>query len=123
MIGRNTMSVYLLHGIIYKYISLGMNVLDYVDGRMDLLIYIILIIGLVYGLSVIPLNRYLNELYDLLQLEHVDYGNHVGWSAAQMFDRYWSSWIHFWHEEVNMEDGMECTIIHFTEPLAGFEDY
>ena len=64
MIGRNTMSVYLLHGIIYKYISLGMNVLDYVDGRMDLLIYIILIIGLVYGLSVIPLNRYLNELYD-----------------------------------------------------------
>lgn len=64
MIGKNTMSVYLLHGIIYKYISLGMNVLDYVDGRMDLLIYIILIIGLVYGLSVIPLNRYLNELYD-----------------------------------------------------------
>lgn len=66
---------------------------------------------------------YLNELYDLLDIEHVDYGNRVGWSAAQMFDMYWSSWIHFWHEEVDMEDGMECTIIHFTEPLAGFENY
>ena len=66
---------------------------------------------------------YLNEWYDLLDVEQVDYGNHIGWSAAQMFDMYWSSWIHFWHEEVDMEDGMECTIIHFTEPLVGFDNY
>ena len=66
---------------------------------------------------------YLNEWYDLLDVEQVDYGNHIGWSAAQMFDTYWSSWIHFWHEEVDMEDGMECTIIHFTEPLVGFDNY
>ena len=65
----------------------------------------------------------LNELYDLLEIDRVDYGEYVGWSSAQMFDMYWSSWINFEHEKVEMEDGMECFIIHFTEPMAGFEEY
>lgn len=65
----------------------------------------------------------LNEFYDLLKLDPVDYGEYVGWSSAQMFEMYWSSWINFWHEKVEMEDGMECFILHFTEPMADFGDY
>lgn len=40
-----------------------------------------------------------------------------------MFEMYWSAWIHFHHEKVEMEDGMECYIINMTEPSADFEDY
>ena len=65
----------------------------------------------------------LNELYDLLGIDPVDYGEYVGWSSAQMFEMYGSSWINFHHEKVEMEDGMECFIIHFTEPMADFGDY
>lgn len=65
----------------------------------------------------------LNEYYDLLGLERTDYGDHVGWSSAQMFEMYWSSWINFWHEKVELEDGMECYILNITEPMADFEDY
>lgn len=65
----------------------------------------------------------LNELYDLLGIDPVDYGEYVGWSSAQMFEMYCSSWINFHHEKVEMEDGMECFIIHFTEPMADFGDY
>ena len=65
----------------------------------------------------------LNEFYQLLGLEKVDYGEYVGWSCGQMFDMYWSSWVDFWHEEVEMEDGMECTILRFTDPFVDFEDY
>ena len=64
-----------------------------------------------------------NELYDLFEIDTIDGGDAVGWSSAQMFDMYWSSWIDFYHEKVELEDGMECFIIHFTEPMADFEDY
>lgn len=65
----------------------------------------------------------LNEFYDLIDLPKVDYGEYVGWSASQMFEMYWSSWINFNHEKVEMEDGMECYIINFTEPMVDFEEY
>ena len=65
----------------------------------------------------------LNEYYDLLNIPKVDYGDYVGWSSAQMFEMYWSSWINFRHEKVEMDDGLECYIISITEPLVDFEDY
>ncbi len=65
----------------------------------------------------------LNELYDLFGIEKLDHGDYVGWSSAQMFDMYWDSWIHFWLEKTDLEDGMECFIIHFTDPTSNFEDY
>lgn len=65
----------------------------------------------------------LNEFYDLLGIETVDYGDYVGWSSAQMFEMYWSSWIDFYHEKVEMEDGLECFIVNMTEPMTDFEDY
>lgn len=65
----------------------------------------------------------LNEYFELLGLPTTDYGQYVGWSASQMFDMYWSAWINFRHEKVEMEDGMECYIINVTEPMADFGDY
>lgn len=65
----------------------------------------------------------LNELYDLLGLPKTDYGEYVGWSAAQMFEMHLSSWIHFRHEKVVLDDGLECFIISVTEPIVDFEDY
>lgn len=62
----------------------------------------------------------LNEYYDLLDIPKVDYGEYVGWSSAQM---YWSSWINFRHEKVEIDDGLEYYIISITEPLIDFEDY
>lgn len=65
----------------------------------------------------------LNELYDELGLEQVPYGDDVGWSSAQMFEMYWNSWIHFRHEEFETDDGLEGTIITFTDPSINFKDY
>lgn len=65
----------------------------------------------------------LNKLYELFGLPKTEYGEHVGWSSAQMFDMYWSSWIDFWHENMELEDGTKCYRILFTEPVPDFEDY
>ena len=34
-----------------------------------------------------------------------------------MYETYWTDWVDFWHEKVELEDGMECYIVHFTEPF------
>ena len=65
----------------------------------------------------------LNELYDLFEIDKIDGGDIIGWSSAQMFEMYWSSWIDFYHEKVELEDGMECYIINYTEPMIDFEEY
>lgn len=64
-----------------------------------------------------------NEFYDMLDIDPIDGGDAVGWSSAQLYDTYWSDWVDFWHEKVELEDGMECFMLHMTEPLPGFEDY
>lgn len=65
----------------------------------------------------------LNDLYDLFEIDYIDSGDVIGWSSAQMFEMYWSSWIDFWHERAELEDGTTYYIIHFTEPTPDFEDY
>lgn len=65
----------------------------------------------------------LNELYDLFEIDGIDGGDDIGWSSAQMFDMYWSSWIDFWHEKAEAKDGTEFYIINFTEPVPDFADY
>lgn len=65
----------------------------------------------------------LNEFYHLLDIPATDYGNEVGWSSAQMFEMYWSSWIHFRHEKFELDDGIEGYIITYTEPMVDFEEY
>lgn len=67
---------------------------------------------------------YLNEFYDQLGLDEVDYGNYLGWSTFELVETYWYCWVEFEHEKVTMDDGLECTIIHMLkEPTFGFEDY
>lgn len=65
----------------------------------------------------------LNNYYDILGIDRKDYGEYMGWSAAQMYEMYWDSWLHFRHTKVEMEGGMECWIIDYTEPFIDFEDY
>lgn len=65
----------------------------------------------------------LNDYFDLLDIPRVDYGEHLGWSSAQLYETYWDAWINFHDEKVEMEDGMECWIVSMTEPFVGYEDY
>lgn len=67
---------------------------------------------------------YLNEFYDMLGIDTVDYGDHLGWSVGHLCDTYWVSWIEFEHTKIVLDDGLECTIISiFTEPVPDFENY
>ena len=67
---------------------------------------------------------FLNEWYQLLDLEPLEYGWNFGWSACANSDMYWQSWIDFHHEKTVMDDGLECIIISFNqEPYPDFEDY
>lgn len=65
-----------------------------------------------------------NEFYELLGLDPIDGGDKLGWSTGMMFDYYWTSWIDFNHEKVELEDGLECQVIYMdSEPLVDWEDY
>lgn len=67
---------------------------------------------------------YLNEFYDLLGIDPVDYGNYMGWSTYELMDCQWNSWVEFSHKKVILDDGLECTIISIdTEPSFDFENY
>lgn len=67
---------------------------------------------------------YLNEYYDLLGLDDVDYGDHLGWSPYELTETYWACWIDFEHTKTILDDGLECTIIEFIqEPTFDFENY
>lgn len=69
----------------------------------------------------------LNEFYALLGIKRRPEYELVGWSAAQVYDMYWHSWVEFHHEETIIDDesvghgGLECTIIHM--PMEPFIDY
>lgn len=65
----------------------------------------------------------LNDYYDLLEIDRQDYGEFMGWSAAQMYEMYWDGWLYFHHTKVDMDDGIECYIVDYTEPFIDFDDY
>ena len=66
----------------------------------------------------------LNEFYELLDIEPVDYGEFLGWSSGGLMEMYWESWLDFVHEKVIMDDGLECHIIRFgVEPMYDYEYY
>lgn len=70
------------------------------------------------------IGAFLNDFYDLLGLEEVDYGNYLGWSTFELVETQWYCWVEFEHTKVTMDDGMECTIISlWTEPTFDFENY
>lgn len=67
---------------------------------------------------------YLNEWYQLLDLEPLEHGWDFGWASCANSDMYWQTWIDFHHEVTTMDDGLECIIISFNqEPYPEFEDY
>lgn len=65
----------------------------------------------------------LNDYYDLIEIDRQDYGEFMGWSAAQMYEMFWDAWLYFHHTKVDMDDGIECYIVDYTEPFIDFEEY
>lgn len=67
---------------------------------------------------------FLNEFYELVGLEIVDYGDYLGWSAFEMAETCYNNWLHFYHRKVVLDDGLECIIISMSfEPTFDFENY
>ena len=67
---------------------------------------------------------FLNDFYELVGLEEVDYGNYLGWMDTQLVEDTWYCWLDFIHTKVVMDDGMECTIITFgMEPVFDFDSW
>lgn len=67
---------------------------------------------------------FLNEFYDLLGIETVDYGDYLGWSTYELVETSGYSWVDFNHHKFVLDDGLECTIISMSmEPTFDFENY
>lgn len=67
---------------------------------------------------------YLNDYYELLGIDTVDYGDYLGWSSCELVEATWGSSIEFEHTKVVMDDGLECTILSMCfEPTFDFESY
>lgn len=67
---------------------------------------------------------FLNEFYDLLGIDTVDYGDYMGWSSFELVETYWYHWVEFEHTKTILADDLECTIITMlTEPSFDFENY
>lgn len=58
----------------------------------------------------------LNEFYSFLGLEPTKEGHILGWDICKLQDEYEHCWVDFDHEKVELEDGMECYVIHFPIP-------
>lgn len=67
---------------------------------------------------------FLNEWYELLDLEPLEHGYNFGWNTSTNSAAYWQTWVDFHHQKVTMDDGLECTIITFQqEPYPDFEEW
>ena len=61
------------------------------------------------------------DFYKLLDVDYDD-GGFTGWSEGGNMARYWQSWVDFDHTKVELEDGLECTIITMrSEPYMELE--
>lgn len=67
---------------------------------------------------------YLNEYYDHLGLEPVDYGYELGWSTGACLACYWQEWVDFVNQKTVLEDGLECYLVNMLhEPIMNFADF
>ena len=67
---------------------------------------------------------FLNEFYELLGIDAVDYGDYMGWSSFKLAETYGYCWVDFEHTKVVMDDCLECTIISMKqEPIFDPENY
>lgn len=66
---------------------------------------------------------YLNEWYELLDLDIVDNYDH-GWTTEMCLQMYWQPWLDFNHTRKRKEDGTEYISVSFwQEPMKDFEEY
>lgn len=67
---------------------------------------------------------YLDQWYELLDMEPLEHGGDFGWNTSTNSAMYWQTWIDFHHQKVVMDDGLECTIVTFMqEPYPDFEEW
>jgi hypothetical protein len=67
---------------------------------------------------------FLNEFYEFLKIDTVEYGDYLGWSAYEMAETKGDSWLDFRHEKVLIDDDLECTmIVMMYEPMYEFYEY
>lgn len=67
---------------------------------------------------------YLNEFYELLGIELLDYGDYLGWDASALMETYWHPVLEFDHEKFTFDDGLECYILRIRfEPMYDPENY
>ena len=67
---------------------------------------------------------YLNEWYEQLGLEPLDWGWYFGWTPSINQERYWQEWIDIKIDVVEMDDGLEVITLEFAqEPVYDFENY
>ena len=67
---------------------------------------------------------YLDDWYRMLGLEPFEPGNTFGWTTCGNMDAYWQTWIDFHYETVDVDEGLECTIISFVqEPIPDFVEW
>lgn len=59
-LGKYTMRIYLCHGLIYKFLSLGTDALDLVNSFGDFFLYLLMVILLAFSLSLVPLEPILH---------------------------------------------------------------
>lgn len=57
---------------------------------------------------------YLNDLYDLIGLERVDYGYQIGWSTTFNDDIYAHDGVELNLELAELDDGLECWVITYS---------
>ena len=55
----------------------------------------------------------LNDFYELLGLQHTEYGDTVGWEMYSMFVNFGNNWIDFEHPIIKLDDGLEVMEIRF----------
>lgn len=66
----------------------------------------------------------LNDFYEVLGLDPVDYGKFLGWSSGTLMDMAWSDWLDFTHEKVQVAEDLEATFITMSvEPMYDYEYY
>jgi len=59
-----------------------------------------------------------NDLRHMFNLEPVDGGDAMGWSMETLDGLFRCQWIEFEHEDVEIDDGLVCTVIHVVSPQS-----
>lgn len=66
----------------------------------------------------------INRFYEYLGIDPIEGGDALGWSMGANFALYWQSWVDFSHQKTEIDDDLECCIIHIMhEPILEYLEY